>query len=66
VNIERGSKEEKVIHLLMQKYPWALRYRTGEEKGTWILRVLEHQPYLGLVKDMVNKFDALASVSESD
>jgi hypothetical protein len=66
VNIARGSKEEKVIRLLMQKYPWALRYLTGEEKGTWLLRVMEHHPYLGLVKDMVKKFDALASVSESD
>jgi hypothetical protein len=39
---------------------------TGEEKGTWIIRVLEHQPYLGLVKDTVEQFDALACVSESD
>jgi hypothetical protein len=50
----------------MQKCPWALQYRTGEEKGTWLLRVLENHPYLGLIKDMVDKFDALASVSESD
>jgi hypothetical protein len=66
VNIARGSKEEKVIRLLMMKYPWALRYQTGEEKGTWLFRVLEHRPYLGLIKDMVEKFDVLASVSESD
>jgi hypothetical protein len=66
VNMARGSKEEKVIRLLMQECPWALRYRTGEEKGTWLLRVLEHHPFLGLVKDMVEQFHALASVSESD
>jgi hypothetical protein len=66
VSIARGSTEEKVIRLLMQKYPWALRYQTGEEKGTWLLRMMEHRPYVGLVKDMVEKFDALASLSVSD
>ena len=66
VSIARGSTEEKVIRLLMKEYAMVLRYQTGLEKGTWLLRMLEHRPNLGLVKDMVEKCDSLEGLSKSD